>query len=394
MKLCLIFGGVSPEHEVSIASAYYCYNTIKKYFKNIELSLIYISKNNLIYSKRCPYEIFNYFEKENKTIIDKFSLEKILDQKDVENEKEDISFLAKKIIDYDLIFPMIHGPYGEDGNLQGFISILKKKLIGFDTLNSAIGMDKVIFKNICIANNIKVAPFIWYPVYNFILTSELENFMILSKKIDPIEYYQKKLFINIKDNFLNKEIIKEVFEKSKKLYSLPFFLKASNLGSSIGVYKIDSYEKFWTSLKELIFLTDKIIIEKQIEGFEIEVSYLKLKDFTDFISLPGRVIPSEEFYSYEDKYLKNEAKFEIPVKLEDKIIDNFRAISLNIIKALNAKGFARIDFFYDNKNNEIYCNEINSIPGFTRISMYPQLLLKSGLSEKDIFENLIFSSLY
>lgn len=394
MNLCLIFGGVSPEHEVSIASAFYCFKTINKYFSNIKVNPVYISKENKLYSSLVSNEMFSYFEKENKTIINKNSLDIILKSSNAKKDEKNISSLGEIIYNSDIVFPLIHGPYGEDGTLQGFISIIGKRIIGFDTLMSSIGMDKVIFKNLCDANNIKVAPYFWLPSISFIKKESIVSFLNYKRNINFIEFYEKKLVNNIKEDYLDYNQIQKIFNSAKIEFSLPFFLKASNLGSSIGVYKIKSYEDFINGIKELVFLTDKILIEKEVKGYEIEISYIKRKDYSDFVSLPGRVIPSEEFYSYNDKYIKNEAKFEIPVKLDEDIIEKFRDITLRIIKMLNAKGFARIDYFYEPQNCQIYCNEINSIPGFTRISMFPQLLLKSGLTEKEIFEDLIYSSLF
>jgi len=356
MNLTILFGGVSPEHEVSIASASYVSSSVKKYFsQKINLQCLYISKKNSVLDAEYSMKIIQFFQSMGKTIMVPEKLDQLLEQEDFHFHEFPIEELSSLIRKSDTIFPLIHGTYGEDGNLQGFSTLMGKRVIGFNTLNSAIGMDKIVFKHLCRSNNIKTAHFEW--------TS------------------QKRI---------SQENVLDIYNNIKIKLGVPFFMKAANQGSSIGVYKIHNQKEFFDSLDLLLKITDKILFEKFIRGIELEISFIEKSDNTPFVSKPGRVIPSDEFYTYEDKYIKDMTRFEIPAGLDEEIIERVREIARSIIGMLDASGYARIDFFYDEENDDIICNEINSIPGFTKISMFPQLLLASGMSEEEIFSNLLF----
>ncbi len=341
MNIAILFGGNSPEHEVSIASTDYVYNSLKKYFNEIKIDIIYLTKKNSFLSPIESLEILSMFEK-SKTIVKEYNLC---------FKPNNISSLSKQMKKYDKIISLIHGPYGEDGNLQGFLKILNKEIIGFKTHASVMGINKIFFKYMCIANKIPVA-----------------NYLVLDK-----------------DRLSN---IEKTYTEIEKKLGIPFFIKAPNQGSSFGVFKIHSKEEFIEKYKECLKFDNTILAEEMIIGDEIEVSFLELKHNKKFISLPGKLKPFDEFYTYEDKYINGKTQFEIPAKLPEDAISKIQKLAETIINKIDGQGFARIDFFYNKKTNTLICNEINSIPGFTSISMFPQLIINSGITEKEMFKHL------
>ena len=302
IKIGVIFGGRSAEHEVSINSA-----------KNIIASL----------SK------------------DKYEVIPIKIGKD---GKIPFTKLAK----LDVAFPIIHGPFGEDGSLQGVLKIMNIPFVGGSVLGSAVGMDKDVMKRLLNEAGIKNA------------------------KAIVLKSHQKL-----------------TFEKAKATLGLPMFVKPANLGSSVGVSKVNSKKDFINALAEAFKYDTKIIIEEMIVGRELECAVLGNEN--PIASPIGEVIMNtSSFYSYDAKYIEADGAItEIPAKnLSKTDIKKLQETALKTYQVLGSEGLSRVDMFLT-KKGEIYVNEINTLPGFTDISMYPKLFELKGISKADLIDKLI-----
>lgn len=248
----------------------------------------------------------------------------------------------------DVILPILHGPLGEDGTIQGFLELANVPYVGAGVLGSAIGMDKDVMKRLLRDAGIKVA-----------------NFVTLVKHD-----------LNTLDH---ESIIRKL--------GLPLFIKPANMGSSVGVSKAENKEQLFDAINLAFQYDRKILIEQAIFGDEVECSVLGNED--PKVSLPGRIIPQADFYTYESKYIdENGAVLEIPAKLPEHVVKAAQATAIKSFRVLECEGMARVDMFVT-KDGEIIMNEINTIPGFTKVSMYPQLWEASGLPYKDLISELI-----
>ena len=247
----------------------------------------------------------------------------------------------------DVVFPVLHGPYGEDGALQGLLKMADVPFVGAGVLGSAVGMDKDVMKRLLRDAGIPIAAFI---------TVRFNE--------DIPEY---------------NAVVSELGE--------PFFVKPANLGSSVGVSKVHNAAEYDRAVAHAFDYDNKILLEQNIQGREIECSVLGNDD--PVASLPGEIIPRHEFYSYDAKYIDEQgAALEIPANLPEATIAGIRQLSIAAFRALSCAGMARVDFFLRGES-EIIVNEINTIPGFTSISMYPQLWKASGISYVDLIDRLI-----
>jgi len=351
INLGLVFGGKSGEHEISLLSAQSIFKALDKNKYNIYL--IAISKQGDFMLMNKNYYLLN---------PDNLKLIKINEKVGIKitfiyNQNQPLIYdlKSKKIIDYiDVFFPIIHGTYGEDGCLQGFFEILNVAYVGSEVLGSVIGMAKDIQKTILQKNKINVANFL------------------------TINYWQfKKRQFKALKTFIKK-------------YHWPVFVKPANLGSSVAVNKVNNEKQINKALKEVFVYDEKALIEQYIKGKEVECSIIG-NDKPSTSKTLAEIIPSKkyEFYSYQAKYLdENGAQLLIPARIDKKTTEKIKKIALKTYQLLQAKGFARIDFFVD-KNNKVYVNEINTLPGFTNISMFPKLLINSGFSYQQIIDKLI-----
>ena len=251
----------------------------------------------------------------------------------------------------DLVFPVLHGTYGEDGAVQGLLDMAGLPYIGAGVLASATGMDKVVMKDLFIRGGLPVGE------YYYFLGNEW-----LSKKDKLLEKIEKKL-------------------------AYPCFIKPANLGSSVGISKAYSRQELIAGVEEALLYDEKVVVEAFIPGREVECSVLG--DLEPFASLPGEIIPNTDFYDYHSKYIDDRSELIIPAKLSPEIIEEVKRLSVKAFKILSVSGMARVDFFVDSDNNKILINEINTIPGFTNISMYPKLWEASGLSYSKLVGNLV-----
>lgn len=338
LKVVLLFGGKSAEHEVSVRSAKNVYNALSK--NKYETFLVFIDKKgewNLVHK-----EIFdrNLGKQKKRTEIKIILIRKNSQCRIVSIDR------YKEIGLVDVIFPVLHGSFGEDGSMQGYLKILEIPFVGSGVLGSSISMDKDVTKRLFREAGLPTPKF---------LTFTRED------KID--------------------------FNKIKKKLSLPLFIKPANLGSSVGVSKVKHKIGFKRAVTTAFMYDNKILIEEYIQGRELECSVLGNEDIK--VSLAGEVIPSHEFYDYNAKYIdKNGARLEFPAKLSREKVEEVQHLAKKVFKMLCLNGMARVDFFLSS-NGKLYLNEVNTIPGFTNISMFPKLWEISGISSQKLVDELI-----
>ena len=258
----------------------------------------------------------------------------------------------KKWTDIDVYFPVLHGTFGEDGTLQGLFELADVAYVGAGVVGSSVGMDKGVFKDVMIANNI--------PVVDMMLVLRAEIGSAMSS----------------------------VIERAEKIGDYPLFTKPANLGSSVGVTKCNNRSDLQEGLMEAASFDRRVLIQKGVtDAREIEVSVLGNDD--PVASVCGEVLPSREFYSYESKYIDGTSGLIIPALLPEEVSECIRDYAVRAYKAIDCAGMARVDFFVEKETNRIYLNELNSIPGFTKISMYPKLWEASGLPYSQLVDRLI-----
>ncbi|MBN1396781.1 MAG: D-alanine--D-alanine ligase [Bacteroidetes bacterium] len=344
IRVGIIFGGRSVEHEVSLVSAASVIDALDK--NKYDAVPIGIDPTGRWLSSSETLRMFK---------------EKI----STENEPEQIllpdpqkrslvaigsSGSAGKPID--VIFPLIHGTYGEDGSLQGLLELADIPYVGAGVLGSAVGMDKVIQKELLQQARIPVTPSVWF--------------------IFDIYKTQKK------------KIISEIERKLK----YPLFIKPANSGSSVGISKAACRKELLDSIEQAALFDRKILVEQGVKNArEIECSVLGNDE--PAASVLGEIVPSNDFYDYDAKYVDGKTTEFIPAKLPKQIAKKIQSYAISAFRVLDCSGLARVDFLVNRKINKITLNEINTIPGFTSISMYPKLWQASGLSYPDLLDKLI-----
>jgi D-alanine-D-alanine ligase len=331
-KICILFGGRSAEHEVSLISA-------QAIFQNLDPEK---------YDKACVF-------------INKEGSWRMVDSPLLTQEKLNsgsfFPFLPwgenvhQPDLDADVYFPVLHGPYGEDGTIQGFFEMANVPYVGATVLASAVGMDKAVAKTLFKAKNL--------PIVDCITIREADW------DRDP----------------------DRILDQVPRTISPPFFVKPANLGSSVGITKVKDFSHTLKAINDAFLYDRKILIEEGIQGRELECSVLG-NDHPK-ASLPGEVIPFNEFYDYRDKYIDGKTSFGIPADLPQGVIENIQNISIEAFKCIDCSGMARVDFFLQEGTGKIYLNELNTIPGFTEISMYPKLWEESGLPFPQLLSELI-----
>ncbi len=344
IRVGVIFGGKSAEHEVSLQSARNVIEAIDR--DKYEVVLIGIDKSGRWYL--C--EEGSYLE--NPDDPRRIRLRTSGRQLAIA-----LGGQAGQIIDMasgesigriDVVFPVLHGPFGEDGTIQGLFKLAEIPFVGASILGSAAGMDKDVTKRLLRDAGIPCA-----------------RFVVVHR--------------STASQFKPAEIAAEL--------GMPVFVKPANLGSSVGITKARSAAELARAMECAFEYDDKILIEEYIEGREIECSVLGNED--PVASVPGEIIPTHEFYSYEAKYIdENGAILEIPAKLPPGVVERVQKLAIAAFKALCCEGMARVDFFLRGKD-ELFVNELNTIPGFTKISMYPKLWEASGIPYPELIDRLI-----
>ncbi len=329
LRVGILFGGKSAEHEVSIMSAANVLAALDT--TKYEPVLIGIDKAGGWHIQ--PVLPSGHVELQSGN--------------EVTLRQTELYTSAGSIGNIDVVFPVLHGPMGEDGTVQGLLKLAGVPFVGSDVLGSAIGMDKDVMKRLLRDAGIPIAQFICirrgsiHPTYNEIMSS----------------------------------------------LRVPFFVKPANMGSSVGVRKVTSSEEFESALEEAFRFDTKILVEQAIIGDEIECAVLG--NDTPKASLPGQVIPTHDFYDYEAKYIdEHGAVLEVPAQMSESDSKKVQEIAIRTFKVLECTGMARVDMFHT-PDGDLIINEVNTIPGFTKISMYPKLWEASGISYTELISNLI-----
>jgi len=344
LKLGVIFGGMSTEHDVSIVSGTSIIKNLNK--EKYDIYPIYINQQG---------EWLKY--KRNVEDIKILSVgEKISETEKIENP---ISYLQN----IDLVFPVLHGLYGEDGTIQGLLELLNKKYVGCEVLSSSICMDKVYAKVIFEKANINKKEYIYIRKYD-------EKYIYIDK--------------NFNEEICTIDKIKDIVEEK---IGFPVFVKPSNSGSSVGIKKSYNKADLEEHIKYAQKFDNKILIEENINGREIECAVLGNEDVK--ASCIGEILPAEDFYTFDAKYKNEESRVIIPADLPGDISEKIKQLAIKAFKATDCKGLSRVDFFIENGTGKIIINEINTLPGFTQISMYPKLWEQMGVPYTELLDKLI-----
>ena len=330
IKLGVIYGGVSTEHDVSEMSAKSVIDNLNK--EKYEIHEIYINKYGKWYEVK-------------------------------DDEVEEIYNIIWTLKELDVVFPVLHRLGGEDGTIQGMLEMMQVPYVGCGVLASSVGMDKAYTKIIFDKAGIPQAPYIY-------IRKKDNEYVIIDENFDEEEFELEKI--------------------TEKL-QFPMFVKPANSGSSVGVKKATNKEELKMAVENAGQYDKKILVEQGIDAKEVECAILDGKELQ--ASTVGEIMSAEDYYSFDAKYNIPESKTVIPAKITEEQIETIRKLALKAFKAIDGKGLARVDFFVENKTNKIYINEINTMPGFTKISMYPKLFDAVGIKYSELLDKLIENAL-
>jgi D-alanine-D-alanine ligase len=345
IRLGILFGGRSGEHEVSLTSAASVISALNP--DKYEITAIGITKEGRLANadevrRMLPAHILKRIDAGDSLQAGETGM------------KVTSCTAARRAPSHslpDIIFPLLHGPYGEDGTIQGLFEIAGLPYIGCGVLASAVGMDKDVMKRLFVEAGLPTLPF--------------------------------KVFMSREAN-KRTDAVRRVVEKE---FGYPLFSKPANLGSSVGVCKIHSAQEFAEAVRYSTQFDRKILIEKGIEARELECAVLGNDD--PKASAVGEVHPSREFYDYYAKYSDPDSRTEIPARLPKETAEEVREIAMRAFRCIDGSGLARVDFFLEKNTGALWLNEINTMPGFTPISMYPKLWAASGIAFGDLVDQLI-----
>ncbi len=341
-RVALLFGGKSAEHDVSLRSARNIYDALDRtaYYP----VLIWIAKDGAWFV--LDESLFVMATQDEESLEKRRdTLHSVLFVPQGNGMLYDISE-GKELSSVDVVFPVLHGPMGEDGTVQGVLKVADVPFVGAGVLGSAVSMDKDVMKRLLREAGL--------PVGRCVAMKAGEEL---------------------------------AFERVVEMFGLPLFVKPANLGSSVGINKVRNIDEYEAAVKEAFMYDRKILIEEFIRGREIECSVLGNTDLK--VSIPGEIVVRDDFYSYDTKYTSDTgAELHIPAVLTDDQIQRVQDIALRAYKALECEGMGRVDCFLT-ETGEVLVNEINTIPGFTSISMYPKLWEKSGIGYSELITQLI-----
>ncbi|MGY3778458.1 D-alanine--D-alanine ligase [Isobaculum melis] len=345
MKIFLIYGGKSAEHDISILTAYSIMKEV--YYKYYEVVPVYITKEGAWLKGLTLDAPPTHLEALHLTAGEEAAL--AIKEGAVSTG---VPITIAEIKEKDaVIFPVLHGPNGEDGTIQGLFEILDMPYVGAGVLASACGMDKIISKHLFTQAGLPQVPFI------------------------PI----------IKTDWLRDE--EKVLAKCDEILDYPMFIKPANLGSSVGISKAMNQEELIAAIETALKYDRRVLVEQGVEAREVEVAVLGNDDV--HTSVPGEIVKAtNEFYDYQSKYLDNKVTMQIPALLPEEVQTQLREYAATAFKAIDGSGLTRCDFFVTD-DHEIFINEVNTMPGFTEFSMYPLLWENTGLNYSDLVEELI-----
>ncbi len=351
IRVAILFGGKSGEHEVSLTSAQGIMKAIDK--NKYEVVPIGISQEGhwlvggdpmkaLRAAADIPPALAAMAEEEAE------ALQTVLVP--LEPGQSPLTTVNAPL-ELDVIFPVLHGPYGEDGTVQGLLELTGLPYVGAGVTASAVSMDKAIAKDIFCSHGFPVLP------YRVVLRKRWET--------DPTS----------------------VISDCEAALRYPMFTKPANLGSSVGVSRARNRQELIAGLDQAAHFDRKLIVERGIQAREIEVSILGNED--PIASVPGEIIPSRDFYSYAAKYIDNASDLLIPAPISEELTEQVRQLAIKAYTCVDCAGMARVDFLMDKVTQELWLNEMNTIPGFTPISMYPKLWEATGISYTELIDRLI-----
>ncbi len=339
--LAILFGGRSGEHEVSLMSARSVLSVLNpEQYDVVQVGITH--QGQWLTGKN----VLEAFEKGDFSTLEPVTL--------LPNPTANGLFLINQnaYLNIDVYFPVLHGTFGEDGTLQGLLEMADVAYVGAGVAGSSVGMDKGIFKDVMRAHEVPV----------------VESIIVLRSEIEAD--------------------IQSVINRCETVAGYPLFIKPANLGSSVGVTKCRSRGDVAEALIEAAGYDRRVLVERGVkEPREIEISVLGNE--TPRVSLPGEIIPGADFYSYDAKYILDTSKPIIPAELSASQKEEVQKMALRAYKAIDCAGMARVDFLLESETGKVYLNEINTIPGFTKISMYPKLWEASGLTYAELVNELI-----
>jgi D-alanine-D-alanine ligase len=352
IRIGILFGGRSAEHQVSLVSAQSIINALDK--NRYEIIPIGITQSGQWISGK---EALSSLIANQPNKCDRVYLP-------ADPTQQNLLPGGQKL---DVVFPVVHGTFGEDGTLQGLLELADIPYVGAGVLGSSLSMDKILQKQICLQVGIPCVEYLWLKGADW--TNPLKD--------APKQTHQ---LANMSQEIILEQIVKRL--------GLPVFVKPPNLGSSVGISKAHSKTELKDAIELALKYDRKVLIEKSIENArEIEVSVLGNEK--PKASVAGEVLPSNEFYDYDAKYVDGASDLKIPAELPEQLHLNIRNMAIKTAIAVEVEGMARVDFLLDPKTDKFYLNELNTIPGFTSISMYPKLWQATGLDYPDLLDELV-----
>ncbi|MGB2897582.1 MAG: D-alanine--D-alanine ligase family protein [Anaerolineales bacterium] len=344
LRLGVLFGGRSGEHEVSLMSARSVVDALNKAkYEVIEIGIT--KEGRWLYGDGA----LRAFESGAHESLHSVML--IPEPERAALFRQEIGDALEILLELDVIFPVLHGTFGEDGAIQGLFELAELPYVGAGVLASSVAMDKGLFKDVMRAHAI--------PVLDWIVldTSELQ--------VD----------------------LDGLLEKAERLGDYPLFTKPANMGSSVGITRCMERSTLHEGLMEAAQYDRRILVERGLDAREIEVSVLGNEEVK--ASVPGEIVPSDDFYSYKAKYIDDASELMIPAEIDEETAKKAQQLAIQAYRAIDGAGMARVDFLLDKVTGDLYLNEINTIPGFTQISMFPKLWEASALPYVELLDRLI-----
>ena len=368
LRVCVIFGGRSGEHEVSIVSATSVMNALDP--AKYEVVPVGITKAGrwiageqsvrLLKSGIADTPFYAMLPADPNE-------QRLLPATTNSASAQKLEQFREK---FDVVFPVLHGPYGEDGTIQGLLELANFPYVGAGVLGSAVCMDKIVQKLLCVPANVPVVKFLWLR-YEDWQRNQTDSLVVAANPQQLCGLAQKEMLARIESEL-----------------HFPVFVKPANMGSSVGISKAHNRVELIRGIEDAAQYDQKILFEAAVPNArEIEVSVLG--NAQPKASVPGEIVPSNEFYDYDAKYVDGASTLIIPAELSAELAQSIRETAIRGFLACNCEGMARVDFLLSRKTNQLYLNEINTIPGFTQISMYPKLWEASGVSYSQLLDELI-----
>ncbi|MFQ5410096.1 MAG: D-alanine--D-alanine ligase family protein [Anaerolineales bacterium] len=348
VRVGILFGGRSGEHEISLMSARSVRRAIDT--DKYDVTLIGITKDGKWIGGDDPLQALEsgMADAPERVLLGDPRRRALMQ---IDPQEGGNAVTLSSVAELDVLFPVLHGTFGEDGTVQGLFELADMAYVGAGVVGSAVGMDKGVFKRVMQAIGVPVLPFVT------IRRSAFER--------DP----------------------GGTLSEVEAVLAYPVFVKPANLGSSVGISKANDVDELVAALREAARWDRRIVVEQGIDAREIEVSVLGNDD--PVASVAGEVVPQREFYDYEAKYVTDDSELLIPAPISAAQLAELQAIAIRAYRAIDCGGMARVDFLLDRTSGELWLNELNTLPGFTKISMYPKLWEASGLNYPDLIDRLI-----